>query len=341
MHILLLFLTLLPVSLPAQQFLAGWKYSQALHIQPQQNLTDFQVSFDINTLALIEGGKMHPTGQDIRVTDSDGKTFLCYWLEGNVYDSLVKLWVKVPVLRAQEEKVIYLHYGNPQAEKIADGACTFLLFDDFEGDALNQQVWDWYGGGTLEIRNSQAHISATGQDLMLRSVQSFNLPIIVEMKVDASEGKYTALALLKDSDIFRQGYALSHNQIRESMQLTRTDAEASPCGGFSFLPFALEAVKAKQHTGIWSLAWITRHHIFATWDTGSLIEENSFWTIENLKVALGALACKMNSETQTAKLVVDWVRIRRFAQQPPQVLLGYEESDPSIGVLDFRGSYMG
>ena len=59
----------------------NWTYRKAINIGwTGTALTDFQVSFDIGTSALINSGKMQSDCDDIRITDHRG-TLLPHWIE--------------------------------------------------------------------------------------------------------------------------------------------------------------------------------------------------------------------------------------------------------------------
>ncbi|MEM0242889.1 MAG: DUF2341 domain-containing protein [Candidatus Aenigmatarchaeota archaeon] len=58
---------------------------------------------------------------DIRFTDSDGITLLNYWIEPNTCNTNnTRIWVKVPNIPANSQKIIYLYYGNPNANSQQD-----------------------------------------------------------------------------------------------------------------------------------------------------------------------------------------------------------------------------
>ncbi|MEM0243336.1 MAG: DUF2341 domain-containing protein [Candidatus Aenigmatarchaeota archaeon] len=102
--------------------------------QNSENLEDYQVLVTINTQNLISQGKMRSDCGDIRFTDSDGSTLLNYWIESGCNTTNTKIWVKVPNIPANSNKIIYLYYGNPSATSIGSGVSTFLAFDwKFDG----------------------------------------------------------------------------------------------------------------------------------------------------------------------------------------------------------------
>ena len=88
---------------------------------------------------------LQPDGDDIRFTDSNGKTELDFWKE-EVNNSVTgkknyKNWVKVPSIPAGTSKDIYMYYGNTSATSSSDGDNVFEFFDDFTGVSLDTNKW--------------------------------------------------------------------------------------------------------------------------------------------------------------------------------------------------------
>ncbi|HPD44957.1 MAG TPA: DUF2341 domain-containing protein, partial [Candidatus Woesebacteria bacterium] len=100
-------------------FNESWQYRRSIGISNPSgsNLTDFQVSVNIGTSALIAAGKMKSDCSDIRFTDQNGK-LLDYWIEENNpgcnQTTDTKIWVKLPSLPTSNATA-YLYYGNPSA----------------------------------------------------------------------------------------------------------------------------------------------------------------------------------------------------------------------------------
>jgi hypothetical protein len=136
--ILLFLLIIIPVSA-----LDNWRYYRTVTITNNvaQNLTDYQVSFILDTANLIAEGKMRYDCGDIRIT-LDDMQLLPYWFDPSsckTYKTVI--WTKVPLIPANNSLIIYVWYGNPQAFSMSDGDKTFNLFDDFLGSALNATKW--------------------------------------------------------------------------------------------------------------------------------------------------------------------------------------------------------
>ncbi|MCW4023440.1 MAG: DUF2341 domain-containing protein [Candidatus Bathyarchaeota archaeon] len=79
--------------------------------------------------------------RDIRFTGSDGISSLSYWIE-SIDNDVAKVWVNVAD-NLDEDQIIYLYYGNSDAETMSDGTATFPFFDDF-----NYSPNNWTLSGT-------------------------------------------------------------------------------------------------------------------------------------------------------------------------------------------------
>lgn len=107
----------------------SWQYRKVITVgyTGATTLTDFQVSVDIGTSALIAAGKMQSDCDDIRFTDQNGK-LLNHWIEENNpgcnQTTDTKIWVKMPKVNTTGTK-IYLYYGNSTATSISDVSKAF------------------------------------------------------------------------------------------------------------------------------------------------------------------------------------------------------------------------
>ncbi|MEM5816122.1 MAG: DUF2341 domain-containing protein, partial [Candidatus Aenigmatarchaeota archaeon] len=123
----------------SQSWLSGWQYRIPITIteRSKNTLTDYQVLVTINTQNLISQGKMRSDCGDIRFTDSDGKTLLNYWIESGCNSANTRIWVKVPNIPANSQKIIYLYYGNSQTTSASNATSTLVIYEDWSSGTLN------------------------------------------------------------------------------------------------------------------------------------------------------------------------------------------------------------
>ncbi len=129
--------------------LPGWIYYQRITLNNPsgQVLDNYAVAVTLDTQALISQGKLQAGCEDLRFTDENGRDLLPYWIESGCGTISTNLWVKVAAISGVS-KEIYVYYGNTVAPAASSGPSTFLLFDDFNDDSLNSDLWTASVGGT-------------------------------------------------------------------------------------------------------------------------------------------------------------------------------------------------
>ena len=311
-------------SLHAQDLSEQWKYKKAVSIHNKENktLTDYQVSFTFLTDSLINENKINSDLSDLRITSNDGKTLLCFWIDKETDKHKAILWVKIPVLKPNSEEIIFILYGNHFAKSIDDAACTFMLFDDFNGQEIDRNTWQVMGKQTPEVADGKIVLEASQANQMIMTKTTYERPVIAEMKVLNAFGSTISLSQLNRSEFgWVNGYSLNLNETQHSMQIDLL--EPSNCGGYSFAGSHSRTIAANEIKGIWSLSWITENDIMAHWPGGDINEGNIFNEATQIKVGMGIIACNMGKK-HSGKLEVDWIRIRKYTAVTPDVLIGEE-----------------
>jgi len=143
-------------------------------------LTDFQVSFTINTSALVAQGLLQADGDDIRFIDSDGVTVLPYWIqEPTINTDETTIWVKVPTIPASDTKTITMHYNESDATGRDSITDTFVFGDDFSGGAVDTDKWT---EDTGNFSVADGYLTGTNTSFNLESVDTFSNPTVVEAR---------------------------------------------------------------------------------------------------------------------------------------------------------------
>jgi len=99
--------------------------------------TDYQVK-----LTVTYDSDMQSDFDDLRFTKADGTTLLDAWMESYTVSTSAVVWVETDTPANTVEADIYMYYGNSGAVSDWDGAATFQVFDDFEGSAIDTDIWD-------------------------------------------------------------------------------------------------------------------------------------------------------------------------------------------------------
>jgi len=168
----------------AEWFNDSWNYRQRVDISNSSgsDLTDFQVSIDIGTSALIAAGKMQSDCDDIRITDQNGN-LLPYWIEENnpgcnqVTDT--KIWVKAPSLPTSGSPV-YVYYGNSSATTVQNGEDVFEFFDDFNGSSIDTTKWT-VTGTMLSLTGGRIRAERADGTGSIYANSTYSRPFVLDM----------------------------------------------------------------------------------------------------------------------------------------------------------------
>jgi len=90
-------------------------------------------------------GKAKLNYSNISFVGGDGKSPLKYWMEKDG-----TFWVKVPLIAAETNTIIYIYYGRDEEEYFSDGKAVFEFFEDFESGGMS----DWVRSGWEVLNNS-------------------------------------------------------------------------------------------------------------------------------------------------------------------------------------------
>ncbi len=100
---------------------SDWGQRRCLDVTNNEatTLTDFQVSFAVDTATAIADARMNATGDDIRFVSADGATVLDYWIEGPIDDAATTIWVQTDTLPSGLSSIC-MYYDNPVAPPASD-----------------------------------------------------------------------------------------------------------------------------------------------------------------------------------------------------------------------------
>jgi hypothetical protein len=300
-----------------------WKYKRSIVISNKEDktLSDYQVSFTFSADSLIAEGKLNSDLSDIRITSSDGITPLCFWIDRETNNSTTMV-AKIPRLAPNSEETIFMFYGNYSAQTVEDPDCTFMLHDDFNGHIVDGNKWQTMGKQMPAVADGKIIFEAENTNQMILTKDSYERPVIVEMKILNASGSTISFSELVRSEYgWIGGYSLDLNQKANSVQIDLL--EPSNCGAYAVSGIHSAPEPANEIKGIWSLSWITDREIMAHWPGGHIDRGNIFNSAGQIKVGMGVLACNTGKD-ESGKLEVDWIRIRKYTSVVPDVLLGNE-----------------
>jgi len=172
-------------------WLAGWSYRKPITITGSAP-ADYQVLVTTNTQELIPS-KMKSDCSDIRLTKSDAKTLLPYWIESGCGTSSTKIWVNVNFI----PQTIYMYYGN---STVASASSKDLVFSSgsFTDTFTDQTKINTVDSSNIVVSGGEVKISETTSQLTQTSDVDFNTGTLDKLEVNAT-GQKAGLVLQRNS----------------------------------------------------------------------------------------------------------------------------------------------
>jgi len=315
-------LTITNVTRPSWVF-SGWKYRVPIYIKELSGntLNDYQVLVTLNST--FNWSAVRSDLSDVRFTDSQGNE-LSYWIEDYSYGSFAKIWVKVPVIPANSNTVIYMYYGNSSATSKSNGELTFIYFDDFTSDTSSRYtVWEnWIGSPTFiwNPGGSEVRSDTSNADYFLTTKVNVKNDFAVEIRGYTQDNDALG-SLIRTTD---GRYYIASMRV--------SDYDGTPQGGSS------EALIMYQSPPSWY-----REAILLT-SFGDIVNPTS-WQISGIAyygeslIALynhkkagsyyvGTISIDsigLSSQANSPPAHYDWIIVRKYVDPEPQVTIGEEE----------------
>lgn len=320
----LLFLWFYSTIVSAQPCMDKWRFRTPITIDNTANpnpLVDYQFKIELATNALIAQGEMKADGGDIRITNSAGVE-LPFWIENyTINTATTVIWINVDNIPPLSTIDLYMFYGNVAANSVASGDATFLLYDNFDGTALDFGKWSFCGGGsggTIPVVSNGEVTFASSSGLYSHSITSvaeFSDVITTELKVNSFNFGTAAIGHINNS---KDGYAMALEEDGsgvDNMRLVSVDA----VGGGSDMCLTMvnqtpvNSVASGGVQGLWSFTWSQANESLFSWPNGSetrisTIDNASF--IDNKRLFLGSF-------TNTGSVSVDYIYTRKYSAIVP------------------------
>ena len=253
-------------------------------------------------------------------------TPLPYWHEGTLFT-----WVKVDLNPGSN--VFYVYYGGDNAPDKSSGDAVFEFFDDFEGTDLNTAKWDTDGcivhspagysvsNGLLYVWNRRGWTTLCGR-------YEVDVPsrVVVEEKVYLegldSENHYLCLVSSDDKQCFEIEEDWAYKSSGKNLAIFGVK-----CNG-SWIYHPTNAPILYDVGNMWHIARIEKSGDFTY--TAQILDLNYSVLGTHTKTFSSTCSRKMLApvyvkSNSSNRIVVDWVRIRKYAPSPA-VYYGREES---------------
>ncbi|ADC65576.1 Protein of unknown function DUF2341 [Ferroglobus placidus DSM 10642] len=303
-------LTIINVTRPPWVY-PGWKYRVPIYVEELSgnDLIDYQILVTLD--ASFNWSHAKSDGSDIRFADKNGNP-IPYWIESWNYGSSAKIWVKLNIT-ANENKTIYMYYGNASATSESDGDNVFDFFDDFTTTNLNTSKWTVVD----QIPSIQHSILIlTGGDSIdaIKTLKSFSPPIAIHYYLAPSEtsGDW-------DTGI---GFGKSRNNM-----LRFTDDTISSWRNYLTI----------HYKGWWSdtIEIQTPRSDYTTFHEYQVIVTNSGSIFKDLtdergnpsqySLNNGNIWLVSDNDNSGNQGLFDWIFVRKYVNPEPKVTIGQEE----------------
>ncbi len=309
--------------------LTDWGHSRVLLVKENSGTTlvDFPVRVKLDS-AGFDFSKAASDGSDVRFTGGLGEK-LDYWIER--WDSAggeAVVWVKIPLLPANEGKEIRMYYGNPKARSESDGERVFEFFDDF-GDGVYEGRWTVLGGAWSEGGGMMKQNANVGRVAAYAGGVSLSDDIVLESKCRTTGNNEFGVAA-RLSDLSNYWAQVLHASSDSMGVYVKSDGVVYHDTGFS-MPvngYVWYILRGTIHGGN-----ITAEFFDVNWNfLGSVnVGDSHKGTGDRV-----ALLCNYPAEW-------DWIRVRSYAPNVPSVLFYGDEkplqvySNPSPDQMDLKG----
>jgi hypothetical protein len=319
-------------------WLSDWSYRRAVNLSPATAAADYQVLVTLTTGIMGSPyANVQPDGSDIRFTTSDETTLQDYWVESWDSNGTSRIWIEVT---APGTSTLYMYYGNAAASSASDGSATFDFFDDFSGD-LSQWTIDpentdnkvYIYNGALRHDPDSSQTKNSYYDTRIRTTNYKILDGVIEYSVylagstSSSPRIIHQLGFRVQSLNFENGYCWRvQNSYGDGGHLRFT-------GRASWVQFGMVFPDVPGNT------WHTvKEVVSGSTYTGYVDGGSAYSGTDNTKLTADYLVSHVHGVSLTASsyVLVDNIRVRKYASPEPTATVGSEEHnsapDPPSGL---------
>lgn len=287
---------------------SGWLYRKSHTVNAATGAgTGYQVKIKVyyasgtdSGEAVYVGGKCQADFDDVRFTGSDGITPLDYWMETYTASTSAVFWVKVAEDLSSVNRTIYIYYGNNSATlTTSDGAAVFPnFFDHFPGSSVD--TGKWTVAGTPTVSGSFVTLYREGGvNETITSISSFTTSVALRARLRMWNVNYSVFQLNGGGN----------NTVRTPQWAWPTAAIFN----------AVTQNDAGNNTTDMAMTAGTLYTV-----ESRRTSTNTYHFKDDAQIANHARAMTLSStiyasaySTDTAKLELDWVLMRKFVLPEP------------------------
>lgn len=322
--------------LQAQDCAPGWAYFRSVTVDNSsgESLTDYQVSFTLNTADLVTAGKLQADGADLRVY-ADDCTPLPFWGDSLGTSAETRIYAKIPAIAAGGSVTLQVYYGNEMAESAADGDNTFIFFDDFNDAEVDADKWEAVGefdrfqtnAGLLQYASTS--LNPGPRFKFARSKMSFSDKVIFDFVIERTNADgygFSSVDMDLDRILFRDsGFGFDTLNIIAIMDDTLDNGFATETlyPLLRFDRFAFQTVSITAETNEQNEIVISR---FANEGLGD--ENTDTHVVQNINMS--GFHFIVSGFGPSFIIEMDNFRVRQHTDTPPTSTTGAEmDADPS------------
>ena len=288
---------------------SNWQYRRPITINnPNSNdLTDFQVKITLDSS--FDFSKANSDGSDIRFADAAGNTIPYYIESWDSTNRQAVIWIKVPSIPASSTVTVYMYYGNPSATSESNGDAVFDFFDDFDGTSIDTSKWD--SSGTVTISSGVVEINSGNGYIKTKDTFQF---VTLDFRLKLAGRKYnigfgnTFHSPTKGVLFVDDGSAYKLSLRGES---STTDKTFTPDTVSNWHVYTLRWGQSK--------AELLQDYVSKASGTTNIYQTPTIIGFQPWG-------------SYTGPLYLDWVRVRKYAEQEPTARIGTEELNNPVTV---------
>jgi len=298
----------------------SWNHRMLINITAVDEVPyGYPLELTLNTEELISRGVLNPGCSDIRFVISMNETQLPYWIESGCNTTSTKVWVKLPAIPPGNYLEIYIYYDNPLASSTSDGKSVFEFFEDFS--YFNSTRWSRSCPSDSLFSVEEGVLMMSAGSIFVNDtvgISTLNRTLEALVSFDLS---YTSDAsgiwISNSTEFVEPGYNTS-----ASLYVNRTGVISNYTDPEYYTSnYTWPAIEPEYHIlGITLLGDKTNYTV-----DGEVITTVSDAWDDGFHIGFGASGGGAAGCLAVIPLRIDWIRIRRTLQEPPDIVVGGEE----------------
>ena len=289
------------------QCFGAWDYQRTITIDNTGGpaLTNYQALITVDTQTPISVGRMESNGDDIRFTEGDCCTEVCYVIDAGMNTTSTTIWVNVPNIPANGTTTLKMFFGNSGAPAGENPECTWSFWEGFDGPTMKfsnicGNTTETISGGNLDLSWASSGMIISDSTFPVGEVYT------AEAMVNSATGTWPGIYWAENTS--HKSYAMLINATQARISVTGGGTDW--CSGHNW------ASSLQTYTGVaglWSITWEATGSQFGEFPTVGTITSTDATHVrdEDLRLLLGGIS------SGTGTMQLDWIRARKYTPTPP------------------------